>query len=75
MAAKVKDLTVDELRALISDTIKRAMEDLYEDLAALSSDEYLRSVEEARNDYRSGNVKRLEELFDVYVRSFSPGER
>jgi hypothetical protein len=75
MAAKVKDLTVDELQALISDTIKRAMEDLYEDLAALSSDEYLRSVEEARNDYRSGNVKRLEELFDVYVRSFSPGER
>lgn len=65
METKVKDLTVDELQSLISETIKGAMEDVIEDIAALSSDEYLHSIEEARNDYKAGNVKPLEELFDV----------
>ena len=65
METKVKDLTVGELQSLISETIKGAMEDVIEDIAALSSDEYLHSIEEARNDYKAGNVKPLEELFDV----------
>ena len=38
---------------------------LIEDLLALSSDEYLRSIEEARTDYKEGKVKYLEEIFDV----------
>ncbi|WP_457554831.1 hypothetical protein [Candidatus Pyrohabitans sp.] len=44
---------------------KKAVEDLIEDILALSSDEYLRSIEEAREDYRSGRVKSFEEVFDV----------
>jgi len=48
METKVKDLTVGELESLISDTVRGAMEDLMEDILALSSDEYLRSIEEAR---------------------------
>jgi hypothetical protein len=40
-----------ELRSLISDTVRGAMEGLIEDMLALSSDEYLRSIEEARSDY------------------------
>ena len=48
---KVKDLTVMELHTLISDTVKETMEDLIEDILALSSDEYLHSINEARNDY------------------------
>ncbi len=65
METKVKDLTVGELQNLISDAVKKAMEDLIEDILALSSDEYLRSIEEAREDYRSGRVKSFEEVFDV----------
>ena len=65
METKVKDLTVVEFRSLMSDTVRGAMEDLIEDLLALSSDEYLRSIEEARTDYKEGKVKYLEEIFDV----------
>ena len=65
METKVKDLTVGELRSLISDTVRGAMEDLIEDILALSSDEYLHSIEEARSDYKKGKVKYFEEIFDV----------
>ena len=65
METKVKDLTVVEFRSLMSDTVRGAMEDLIEDLLALSSDEYLRSIEEARTDYKEGKVKYLKEIFDV----------
>ena len=44
---------------------KQIVEDLIEDMLALSSDEYLRSIEEARADYEKGNVRDLEEIFDV----------
>lgn len=64
-AAKVKDLTVGDLKSLISDTVKNVMEDLIEDMLALSSDEYLRSIEEARRDYKEGRVKYFEEVFDA----------
>lgn len=65
METKVSDLTVGELQSLISDTVQRAMEDSIEDVLALSSEEYLRSIEEARKEYKEGKVKSLEELFDV----------
>jgi hypothetical protein len=65
METRVKDLTVGELQSLITDIIKSALEDVLEDIAALSSNEYLQSIEEARSDYKTGNVKRLEDLFDV----------
>ncbi len=58
----LKDLTVEEFRILISDTIKDSIEDLVEDVVALSSREYLKSIKEARKDYREGRVKRLEEI-------------
>ena len=65
MEMKVKDLTVAEFQSLISDTMRATLKDLIEDVSALSSPEYLESIEEARNDYRDGRVKHLEELFDV----------
>jgi len=65
METKVKDLTVVEFQSLISDTMRATLKDLIEDVSALSSPEYLKSIEEARNDYREGRVKHLEELFDV----------
>lgn len=57
---EIKDLTVSELKALIPDTVKESVEDLIEDLLALSSDEYLGSIEEARKDYKEGRVKYFE---------------
>jgi hypothetical protein len=63
METKVKDLTVVELRSLISDTVRGAMEDLIENILARSSDEYLHSIEEARSDYKEGKMKYLEEIF------------
>jgi len=65
MEMKVKDLTVRELKSLISDTIKESFEDLIEDIVALSSEEYLRSIEEARTDYKEGRIKYFEEISDV----------
>ncbi|KAF5420343.1 MAG: hypothetical protein C5S41_13750 [Candidatus Methanomarinus sp.] len=62
---KVKDLTVVELHSLISDTVKGTMEDFIEDILALSSDDYLHSINEARSDYKEGRVKKFEEIFDV----------
>lgn len=65
METMVKDLSVVEFRSLMSDAIRSTMEDLIEDMLALSSDEYLQSIEEARTDYKEGRVKFLEELFDA----------
>ncbi len=65
METKVKDLTIGELRFLVSDTVRAVMEDLIEDVMALSSDEYLKSIKEARSDYKEGKVKEFEEIFDV----------
>lgn len=62
MKAKIKDLTVEEFRSLINKTVKEAMEDFMEDMLALSSNSYLRSIEEAREDYKKGNIKYLEEV-------------
>ncbi len=59
---KLKDLTVDEFRTLISNSVRESMEDLLEDLTALSSKEYLTSIREAREDYKHGRVKSLEEI-------------
>lgn len=64
METKVKDLTVVDLH-LISDAFKDAMDDVIEDVLALTSNNYLKSIEEARNDYKEGKVKSLEEIFNV----------
>lgn len=65
METKVKDLTVVDFQSLISDAFKDAMDDVIEDVLALTSNNYLKSIEEARNDYKEGKVKSLEEIFNV----------
>ena len=54
-----------ELKVLIKESVREVMEDLIEDLLALSSKEFLKSIEKARNDYKQGKIKYFEELFDV----------
>ena len=63
MGPKVKDLTVKELKSLISESVRLSVEDLIEDILALSSKEYLHSIEEARDDFKKGRVKTLDEIF------------
>ena len=65
MELKVKDLTVEELRSLISDIVKDAMEELIEDMLALLNEEFLKSIKEAKRDYKEGRVKYLDEVFEV----------
>ncbi len=62
MVAKVKDLTVKELKSIISEAVRETMGELAEDISALSSEGYLRSIEEARRDYKEGRTKYLEGL-------------
>lgn len=63
MTTKVQDLTIDELRTIISDTVKDTVGDLIEDIVALSSKEYVDSVKEARKDYKEGRTKKFDEVF------------
>ena len=63
MVTKVSEMTVEELKELISESVKSSMEDIMEDFLALQSEEYIRSIEEAREEYRKGKVKSFEELF------------
>ena len=65
MATKIKDLTVEELKNLIKESVKESIENLIEDIEALSNEEYIKSIEEARKDYKNGRVKSLEEIADV----------
>lgn len=64
MSGMVKEMSVDELRMVIRDTVEQTLEDKLEDLQALSSPSYLRSIEEAREDFRAGRVTALDDLID-----------
>ncbi len=65
MATRVKDLTTKELQSLISRSVKETMEDLMEDMLALSSKKYKKSIAEARKEYKDGKTKMLEDIFDA----------
>lgn len=62
MQTKVKDLTVDELKIIISDSIKENLQEMSEDLIALSSKSYLDSIVEARKDYKDGKYISIETM-------------
>lgn len=63
MTKKVSDLTVEELKMIIDTSVKASIEDALEDLSALNSKEYLRSVERARQEYRDGRFHKIDEVF------------
>jgi len=62
MTIKVKDMTAEELQKLIAETVNSVVEDLMEDILGLSSESYLKSIEEARNNYKDGKTTSLEDL-------------
>jgi hypothetical protein len=65
MEKKIKDLTTDELELLINKTVHKAFEDISEDILALSSKEYIKSIEEAREDFKKKKTKTFKEVFSV----------
>ncbi len=53
----------EEIIAAVKRMKKKERDAFLEDLLAATSPEYLRSIEEARNDYRAGRIKTHHEVF------------
>ncbi len=64
-SVRLKDMTADEVKTLISQTVRETMEEFLEDILALGSEHFINSIREAREDYKRGDVKNFEEVFDV----------
>ncbi len=62
---KISDITIGELKKVISDSIKEAMENMIEEIKALSSQNFINSVKEARAEYKAGKVKKLKDILNV----------
>jgi len=65
MEKKVKDLTIQELKDLVSGIVKETMEEFIEDMLVLASKDYLLAIEEAKGDDKGGRVKQIDEPFDA----------
>jgi len=61
----INELTISELKTLISETVKETMEEVIENMEALSSPTFINAVKEARGEYKAGKTTKLEELFNV----------
>lgn len=57
---KIKELSVKEFQELISSTLRETLEELLEDKEALTSEKYINSIREAREEYRTGKINKLE---------------
>ncbi len=55
MGTKIRDLTTDELRILISETVKETLEDFIEDILEFLSEELVKSVEDAGQETRKAD--------------------
>lgn len=65
MENRVSDLTVDELKTLISGVINEKMEDLIEDIKSFLDPEYIKSIREAREDYKNGRVTDIDNVLNA----------
>ena len=64
MQTEINTLTTKELREFIQSAVKEAMEDFMEDFIASSSLNYIDSIKEAREDYKSGRVVDMQDLLN-----------
>ncbi len=64
-AKKISDLTIDQLKIIIDELVKQNLEDFVENIGALSSKRFIKSVEKSRKAYKEGKFKSFEEVFDV----------
>ena len=65
MEKRISELSESELSVLIENIVKKTMEEISEDILALTSKHYIQSIEEARKDYKEGKVKEFNEVFGV----------
>ena len=65
MEKRISELSESELSVLIENIVKKTMEEISEDILALTSKNYIQSIEEARKDYKEGKVKEFNEVFGV----------
>ncbi|MEW5804350.1 MAG: hypothetical protein AB1847_19825 [bacterium] len=65
MEKKVKDLTIQELRDLVSNIVKETMEEFIEDMLVLASKNYLAAIDGAGEDDHDNKMQQFEETFDA----------
>lgn len=65
MDTQIKDLSVNEFKELVETTVRQSVEGILEDYIAMQSKNYILSVAEARQDYKTGNYKTLGEMPDA----------
>ncbi len=65
MEKRISELSESELSVLIENIVKKTMEEISEDILALTSKNYIQSIEEARKNYKEGKVKEFNEVFGV----------
>ena len=60
--SKISELTIEELKTLINESVKEAVEEALENFEAISSNSYLKSVKESREEYIKGDFQSLEDI-------------
>lgn len=65
METKVSNLTVTELKVLISDVVEEKIEDAIEDIKSLLDNDFLKTIEEARKEYKEGKVTSIDDILNV----------
>ncbi|MEO8209667.1 MAG: DUF2683 family protein [bacterium] len=65
METKVSELTVSQLKELISVIVQEKIEDTIEDLKSLMDPEYIQSIKEARAEYKAGKVTGIDDILDA----------
>jgi len=63
MGAVKAPISADEIIEAVKKMKKRDREAFIEDLLAMTSPEYLQSIKEAREEYKTGKVKSHKEIF------------
>jgi hypothetical protein len=60
MEAKVSNLTVTELKDIISNVVEEKIEYVIEDMKSLLDVDFQKSIEEARKEYKEGKVTSID---------------
>lgn len=63
MNKKISYLTIEKLKNFIWSKANETMENFLEDLKALSSKDFINSIKEAREDYKSGDIINYNQIF------------
>lgn len=65
MNEKVNELTVDELKDLISSVVQEKLDDMLEDVKLMLDSEYVNSIKEAREEYKQGKITSIDDILSA----------